>query len=306
MEKQPWWPVAVGLGALAVVGGAGGFFWWRHASSATVKPSTPGGSASSVAARLAPHRGSCPEGMVFVPAGTFTMGSPEGEGNADEHPAHAVNIPAFCIGGTEVTVVSYRDCVQNKRGDVQCTVPRNFPSCNWSNGARAQHPVNCVDWAQADTYCKWAGGSLPTEAQWEYAARGTDGRKYPWGNDAPAQDRLNACGSECSDVRPGRKAMYKKSDGFHETAPVGSFARGASPFGALDMAGNVSEWVADPRAPYPGGKPLTTDPTAAEPPYNVRGGSFLTNDPNLARAAARQGVAAPGMISTGFRCVHQP
>ncbi|APR85264.1 serine/threonine kinase [Minicystis rosea] len=312
MDKKPWWPVAVGLGALAVMGGTGGYFWWKRAPGNTPKPTTSGhlgALPAAVSAKLAANRGSCPEGMVFVPGGTFTMGSPDGEGNADEHPAHSVTLPAFCIGGTEVTVSAYRECVNSKRGDLQCTAPRNAPSCNWNSAvARARHPVNCVGWAQADTYCKWAGGTLPTEAQWEYAARGTDGRKYPWGNDAPQPDLLNACGGECRGR--ARKTMFEKNDGFSETAPVGSFLKGASPFGALDMGGNVSEWIGDPRAPYPGGQPFPKDPDAekegGQATYSVRGGSYLSGDPNQARAAARLGVFASGMVSTGFRCVHQP
>jgi len=302
VDKKPWWPVAVGLGALVVVGGGGGFWWWKNGTSAA-KPAT---ATTPLAARLAPFRKSCPEGMVFVPAGTFTMGSPDGEGGTDEHPAHPATLEAFCIGGTEVTVAAYSACVRDKRGDLQCTAPRKFASCNTGNTARAQHPVNCVDWAQAETYCKWSGGALPTEAQWEYAARGTDGRKFPWGNEPPVNSRLNACGRECADAHSKRKAMYDKSDKFTETAPVGSFPEGASPFGALDMAGNVSEWVADLRAPYPGGPAFVIEPGGIEPTRTVRGGTYMTSDPDLVRVAARQGLFGTGVVGTGFRCVQKP
>jgi formylglycine-generating enzyme required for sulfatase activity len=312
VDKQPWWPVAVGLGALAVIGGGGGFFWWRNASRA---PSPNAAAAASAAAamksKLAEHRGSCPEGMVFVPEGTFTMGSPDGEGHADEHPAHPVKLSAFCIGGTEVDVHNYRECVHDKRGDLQCTAPKTFPSCNWGAAARVHHPVNCVDWAQADTYCKWAGGALPTEAQWEYAARGTDNRKFPWGNEPPRANRLNACGTECSEANPERHAMYDKSDKWHETAPVGFFPDGASPFGALDMAGNVYEWVGDWYAPYTAAAAPVQNPTGpatggAEPLHILRGGTYFSGDPLLVRSTARSPAPGAGAASMGFRCVHAP
>jgi formylglycine-generating enzyme required for sulfatase activity len=202
--------------------------------------------------------GSCPEEMVPVVAGTFLMGSPEGEGDSDEQPQHEVTLSAYCIDKTEVTVAAYAACVA-AAGCSAAPLTANLTNYSheevsqlsrWCNRAdRPVHPMNCVDWDQAAAYCTWKHARLPTEAEWEYAARGHDGRVYPWGNGAPSATRLNACGNEC--VAMGKRVMipfaatYDGDDGWETTAPVGSYPEGASPFGALDMAGNVGEWTAD-------------------------------------------------------------
>ncbi|HIE28389.1 TPA: PEGA domain-containing protein [Candidatus Poribacteria bacterium] len=160
--------------------------------------------------------------MILIPAGEFIMGSPEGEGDDDEHPQHTVFLDAFYIDKYEVTNAQYKqfmDATGHKAPEYWNDERYNQPN----------QPVVGVSWYDAVAYCKWAGKRLPTEAEWEKAARGTDGREYPWGNE---WDSLK-CNSEIG------------GDGYEYTAPVGSFPDGASPYGVMDMAGNVWEWVAD-------------------------------------------------------------
>ncbi len=160
-----------------------------------------------------------PDGMVAVPAGTFWMGCNEdidAECEANEFPYHEVFLSAFAIGRTEVTAEAYIQCVdEGGCSPMQCGSPAG------------QLPATCVDWSQASGYCEWAGGRLPTEAEWEKAARGTDGRLYPWGNQPPTCNLVNMSG--CGGL----------------VGEVGSRPAGASPYGALDMAGNVQEWIGD-------------------------------------------------------------
>jgi formylglycine-generating enzyme required for sulfatase activity len=198
----------------------------------------------------------CPQGFVRIPAGTFLMGSAPGDGETDEHPAHAVTVPSFCMERLEVTVAEYEACMLAG----VCTATGADSQCNMNPGkrpSRSNHPVNCVDFSQAMTFCAYIGARLPTEPEWEYAARGVDGRKYPWGNTPPGPQLLNACGAECSVYAANlatpetKMAMYPGSDGYAETSPVGSYPRGASPFGILDIAGNVYEWTSSPYCTYP-------------------------------------------------------
>ena len=162
----------------------------------------------------------------FVPAGPFAMGNDQGK--PDQRPAHTVNLNAFWIDRTEVTNDMYGLCVRA----AVCTPPQQTRSISRANyfgsPAFANFPVLFVSWTQAQAYCVWAGRRLPTEAEWEKAARGSDGRLYPWGNQAPDPKRLNFGAS-----------------GVGDTVAVGQFPSNASPYGALDMAGNAWEWVAD-------------------------------------------------------------
>ncbi|MGC9025362.1 MAG: formylglycine-generating enzyme family protein, partial [Chloroflexia bacterium] len=228
--------------------------------------------------------------MVYVPAGEFLMGSSDADPMADSDgkPQHTVYLDAYWIDRTEVTNAQYRRCVEAGA----CSAPGCWGDSNL-NGA--EQPVVCVDWHQAQAYCAWAGGRLPTEAEWEKAARGTDGRIYPWG-DAFDGSRLN-----CDEDRCG--------DGWPYAAPVVSFPRGASPYGALDMAGNVWEWVSDwYDGGYYAGSPSRNPSGPASGDIKVlRGGSWYIDNPASLRAANRVGDDPDLRVDgIGFRCVVAP
>jgi formylglycine-generating enzyme required for sulfatase activity len=163
---------------------------------------------------------------VVIPGGVFTQGSTRGD--EDERPARKVNVKTFAIDRTEVTRSAYDECVQAKRCKAR---PHDAKTAD-----DPQLPMTDVDWNDAQAYCRYAGGRLPTEAEWEKAARGDDGREYPWGNDADCS-RANWGSFEgegpCADKNPGHPV------------PVGQYPTGASPYGVLDLGGNVWEWVAD-------------------------------------------------------------
>ncbi|GIK71666.1 MAG: hypothetical protein BroJett021_06540 [Chloroflexota bacterium] len=201
---------------------------------------------------------------VPVPAGEFIMGSPESVGDDDEHPQHTVYLDAFWIMQTEVTNAQYARCVAAGA----CSAPDNS---YWQDPAYGQHPVTDVDWNQAAAYAQWVGGRLPTEAEWEKAARGTDGRTYPWGDEQPDSSLANCCGF------------------VNDTTPVGSYPAGASPYGALDMAGNVWEWTADwYDSGYYSQSPAQNPTGPAGGDYRVlRGGSFYV-DSAFVRVAGRR------------------
>lgn len=165
------------------------------------------------------------------------MGSDYGDDN--EKPMHTVFLDEYWIDQTEVTNAQYALCVA--AGD--CTKPLDLESQinRWYQDKKfADHPVVFVDWNQAKDYCAWAGRRLPTEAEWEKAARGTDERIYPWGNEFDGT-KVNYCDVNCW----GSWKDSINNDGYATTSPVGKFLAGASPYGALDMAGNAYEWVLD-------------------------------------------------------------
>lgn len=219
--------------------------------------------------------------LVFIPGGEFLMGSQESDPDADvdEIPQHAVYLDAYWIDRTEVTNDMYRRCVESGA----CTEPAH--SRRYVIAEYGAHPILGVSWDQAVAYCTWAGRRLPTEAEWEKAARGTDGRLYPWGNEPPDSDLLNF------------------DHNVDDTIEVGSYPAGASPYGVLDMAGNVWEWVSDGfdenyYADSPYENPRGGDSVNRRV---LKGGSWSTQAHNV--RASNRFWGFPGRNDTdGFRC----
>jgi formylglycine-generating enzyme required for sulfatase activity len=237
--------------------------------------------------------------MVFVPDGPFLMGSRDDDPQSSlaERPQREIHLDGYWIDQTEVTNAMYaaflNDMGNQREAGVRWLTTskarvRHPLFGRWRSGAGfEQHPVTGVTWFGAQAYCEWAGRRLPTEAEWEKAARGTDGRTYPWGE-----------GIQC------RLANITSCTGSERTVPVESLPDGASPYAALHMAGNVAEWVADwylddSYAEMPDRNPRNEVGSAVKV---VRGGSW-SDDARAARAAAR-GSAVVGATSTavGFRC----
>ena len=224
--------------------------------------------------------------MLYVPKGDFLMGSLGGEGEKDEHPQHTVQLDAFWIDETEVTNSMYMDCVDAG----VCKDPNHAGSYTreayYGNPQFNNYPVINVDWFRASRYCQWAGKRLPSEAEWEKAARGSEGWVYPWGNGEPGPEQAN------HDWLVG------------DTTEVGIFPAGASPYGALDMAGNVMEWVADWYGEYTTSPYKTYNPTGPENGGHriARGGSYLFSS-FLVRSAERYWVSPYyADDDLGFRC----
>ena len=253
-----------------------------------------------------------PAGMVVIEGATFQMGSPaEGETPSDETPRHAVAVTPFWLDITEVTVAAYTACASCERpplvAESEGVTPngRSFWSQFCNRPTAASHPINCVDWHHARDYCATLGKRLPTEAEWELAARGRDTQTFPWGAAPPSAQRLNACGIECSRMlterleavgKPPWPRMYDEDDSAPGTAPVGRFPAGASPAGVMDLAGNVWEWTESHYCPY--GKEDCDDSRRV-----LRGGGWDTVERQYLRAAHRLPSAPTARgWSIGFRC----
>jgi eukaryotic-like serine/threonine-protein kinase len=282
----------------------------------------------------------CPPEMAHVPGARFTMGSNE---PPSARPAHLVAVAPFCLDTFEVTVEDYLECESGAGASLVSCPPAPLdnrwddltpgakalldPFCNARDPAhRDRHPINCVDWTSARLYCAAHGKRLPTESEWELAARGTDGRIYPWGNGGPTSALLDACDMKCEiwkrenapRLRTIPEALplvgiYSGDDGSLGTAAVGSFPRGASPYAVEDMAGNVAEWVADEIGRYPASS-AASSPSAGFSSHDVslalpnsvrvvRGGSWVSGREIQVTALIRRGVPASTTSAfIGFRC----
>ncbi|MDF0675287.1 MAG: SUMF1/EgtB/PvdO family nonheme iron enzyme [Nitrospira sp.] len=224
--------------------------------------------------------------MVLIPAGKFWMGSPDSEGRKDEHPRHQIYLDAFYMDKFEVTVARYTEFVRAQN--------RSKPHY-WDQVDTRTHrnlPVVGVDWHDAKAYCEWAGKRLPTEAEWEKAARGTDGRTYPWGNEQPT-------------VRLANFGQHFTTNLYDDPlAPVDSYEAGNSPYGLHHMAGNVWEWTADWYDENYYRKGPERNPTG---PANgksrvVRGGSWSWEPADVRSAYRQRNLPTERGSNIGFRC----
>ena len=231
--------------------------------------------------------------MVLIPAGEFEMGCDSGCANGDEMPLHTVYLDAYYIDIYVVSNAKYAECVDAGA----CDEPNGNNSYSrgdyFGNPTYDNYPVILVSWYQADAFCAWRGMRLPTEAEWEKAARGTTYRIYPWGDDEPTCEFANGNNNVC---------------GIGDTDAVGSYPAGASPYGVLDMAGNVWEWVYDWYSDtYYQASPYSNPTGPDNGTYRVmRGGSW--GSINGLMTAYRNGGNLPTKtsVTNGFRCVVTP
>jgi hypothetical protein len=276
----------IGIVALCLPALVGVFFWGGNISSALFGASTPSRTPTSI---VTPTDTPDPNeftdidpignliSMRLIPAGDFIMGS--NNSSSDEQPVHTVYLDAYYMDTYEVTNKLYKDCVTVR----VCDAP--IFTGHYNNSKYENHPVAGVYWTIAKTYCEWRLGSLPTEAQWEKAARGTDARTYPWGE-----------GIDCD------KGNY--SGCVVDTTEVGSYPSGVSPYGLFDMAGNVWEWVADWYSDTYYASSLSSNPLGPDSgQYRVRRGGSWGYVDNVIRSALRDSVF-PSYVGeeSGFRC----
>jgi formylglycine-generating enzyme required for sulfatase activity/tRNA A-37 threonylcarbamoyl transferase component Bud32 len=339
----PWYrrpPLLLGTAVAAFAGGIG-LYYVQKPTTPTLS-ATPGLTASASARALSSASGSasaapsggaslpplaadprCPAGMIFHPGGPTILGAKDLHGaNGDARLTHAATLSPYCLDRTEVTVRAYEECVGagmcertpndvSYEGVTDATRKVYTPFCNARKPDRLDHPINCVDWTMASAFCAWKKARLPTEAEWELAARGMQQHDYPWGDEPPDEKHLNAAGAEYSRWAEGAamkvETMFPGDDGFQGTAPVGSFPSGASQLGVLDLAGNVWEWTADWYGPYTSAAVI--DPKGPETGTRrvVRGGAFNGFMFDWAKPAYRwKSLPESYNHGIGFRCAADP
>ncbi|MEZ4449762.1 MAG: formylglycine-generating enzyme family protein [Nannocystaceae bacterium] len=249
-----------------------------------------GGATVAEAPRRRGRARACPKGAAQVPEGILPDNGRLYGGNK--------SVPGFCIDTHEVTMADYGRCVR----DGACSSAPTSVSwegiadeerreqsalCNGDRNGHRRHPVNCVSWHQAESYCQAVGGRLPTEEEWEWAARGGEQhRSYPWGEDDPDAHLVNACGRECSK----QEGLYSRRDGHQGTAPVGSYRAGRGRWYLEDLAGNVWEWTQ----------------SGDHEDRVIRGGGFASNDDQDVRIGGREMIhLRDRRADVGFRCVYE-
>ena len=268
--------------------------------------------------RLIANSGVVPIELITIPAGEFLMGS-DSDDRPETSPQHLVYLDAYAIFKTPVTnahfarfvyETGYQTLAEQQGWSYMGHNLEKYLGAYWAAPkglgsnllGQSDYPVFHVSWEDAAAYCTWAGGWLPTEAQWEKAARGTDGRTYPWGNADPTAEKANFCDVNC----PRYWANTVENDGYTTVAPVGSFPAGASPYGVLDMAGNINEWVADWRSEdYYANSPYENPAGPVTGEFKMeRGGSWLSGWTNL-RSFSRSNYETIDHAHDleGFRCV---
>lgn len=268
----------------AAAGPAPGAFMSASPSTGTPPRAMPQGVREPVAEAGLAARDRSKAGMVLLPDATFRMGTVSMDpSQAAERPAHSVTVSSFYLDQREVTVTEYKRCVDAGR----CALPASGTGFNWAIPARSRDPINGVSWGDAADYCAWRQKRLPTESEWEYAARGERSRSYAWGEGAPSAFRTNA---SVDGLKTG-------------TMPPCSTPGGNTPDGICDLTGNVWEWVSDWYGTYPSGH--RTDPRGAGQGNErlIRGGGYRDAAASTVRASVRKG-ASPDSRSPeiGFRC----
>lgn len=327
-RRLVWGTVAVGATTL----GAAVALRWSENHDAKIAAEARRQAAQQAASSASSLPAAVPAPRAVAPVASTTDGA---RGNPTLPVALAQRCPdgaallsgggnAYCLDRLEVTVASYADCSaahacelagkEAELPDAQLTPEQRRRAqsafgaqCNATAPERDQHPVNCVSYADAERYCHWRGGRLPTEAEWDFAASGSNGRPFPWGGAEPSATRVNACGVECRSwyTLAGLQTlfsgiMYDADDGFPSTAPVGSFPEGNSPEGVSDLIGNVAEWTQGRVDGFDG------DPESGSVVTRiVRGGAFTSNEEALRPPTLRLYLNADVRDrSVGFRCAY--
>lgn len=320
----------IALGAVVVAAAVGGLLLMRSggrgaATGPSARTAQPMAAEPLPAASAAPAPPSCPDDMALIPKGQYFMGSDAADAMDNQKPSHNVALGAFCVDLYEVTAAQYKACSdvgKCRRAPTEVHWPditaadhdAYSPLCTAGDPEKQDHPINCINWDMANTFCKAQDKRLPSEAEWEYAARGPDGRIYPWGDEEPTAEHLNACGTECRIwARQAKVAgqfpgvLYEADDGFPTTAPVGKFPKGRSRFGPYDVVGNVWEWVADWEGAYSKGDQQNPKGPAQGEKKVIRGGAWNGSFPSWLHPSYRYATDPMSRShGIGFRCAGDP